>query len=404
MLRSVEASRRLRYALERERFKIWVVAIVGGVIWLGVTAGLVGGLRSLGIYPGFKELVVSYLVGMFFFVVMVMLFFSSAIVSYGALFSGTEVPFLLTSAVPVSDTYLYRLFFAFIFSGWAVMVMGLPVIAAYGMDNRFGWKFYVGAACVFPPFLALVAALGGAAALLLARFLGRYRRSVIGILVMLAALAAVYAAMRWPSAIRPGRGYAEEWMFRILGWFSFARSPWYPSTWAMKAVEAAAQNDWAAYSLYMYALAAGAAAALSGGRVLAELFYGRAYEVSATASARGMARFSRGLWFFCRLAAFGDRRRAAFFYKDTVSFLRDPLQWGQAAVFLGLILIYFLGIKRFGREDLFKGWRVVTASLSYLSVALTMSTFTTRFSFPLVSMELRVPWGIIGGGGARKRW
>ncbi|MBN1808389.1 MAG: hypothetical protein JW909_04935 [Planctomycetes bacterium] len=398
-IRTLHAWRRTGTALSRERFKVAVITVIGTLIWLGVMVGLKAGLRSLNAYPAFKELVVSYLVGMFFFVVMMMLFFSSTIVSYGALFSGSEIPFLLTGPTPVGMIYVYRLLVAFLFSAWAVAIMGLPVVAAYGADLKLGTWYYAGTLAVLPPFLLMTAAAGGAAALLLTRFLGRYRRALAGVLVTLGAIGALYAAMRWPEAVQPGSGFGEEWMFRILGWFTFSRSPWYPSTWATKAMEAAATGDWGTYALYTYTLYTGALAAVAGGRVLAELFYRRAYEEALTASVRARARMNRVLWWILRIFAWGDRRRTAYFYKDTVTFFRDPLQWGQGAIFFGLILVYFLGLKRFGRMEVFQDWRIVTVSLSFMSVALTMATFTTRFAFPLVSMEMRVPWGIMGGTG-----
>lgn len=398
-IRTTEAGRRIVEAVSQERFKIYVVLFIGGLIWAGVTIGLITGLRILNVFPGFKDLVVSYLLGMFFFVVMIMLFFSSAIVSYGAFFSGSEIPFLLAGPAPSGSIYLYRLFFALIFSAWAVMIMGLPVVIAYGVDLHLAWPFYVAALAAMPPFLVLTAGTGGLAALVLARYIGRYRRSLVSVLVILTALGAFYAAIQWPASVDMTRSFSDEWMFRILGWFSFARSPWYPSTWIMKSLEAAAAGDWSNYGLYIYALCAASLVIITGGRVLAELLFRDAYEVASTASIRESAKLNLTLWRIMNIFAFGNPRRTAFFYKDTVSFIRDPLQWGQAAVFLGLILVYFVGLRKFGKSDIFLSWRLVTVSLSYLSVALTMSTFTTRFAFPLVSMELRVPWGIIGGTG-----
>jgi ABC-2 type transport system permease protein len=398
-IRTTEAGRRTLEAVSSERFKIYVVLFIGGLIWASVTIGLIKGLGILNVFPGFKDLVISYLLSMFFFVVMIMLFFSSAIVSYGAFFGGTEIPFLLAGPSPSGAIYIYRLFFALLFSAWAVMIMGLPVVVAYGVDMQLAWSFYIAALAAMPPFLVLTAGVGGLAALILARYVGRYRRSLVSVLVILCALGAFYAAMQWPAAVDTNRSFSDEWMFRILGWFSFARSPWYPSTWIMKCIEAAAAGDWSNYGLYMYALCAASLVVITGGRVLAEFLFRDAYEVASTASVRERAKLNFTLWRIMNIFAFGNRRRTAFFYKDTVGFIRDPLQWGQAAVFLGLILVYFVGLRKFGRSDMFLNWRLVTVTLSFLSVALTMSTFTTRFAFPLVSMELRVPWGIIGGTG-----
>jgi len=394
------ALRRAARTLREEKLKVRVVAVLGGAIWAGVLAGLLAGLGSLEEFPAFKGLVVSHLLGMFFFVIMAMLFFSSTVVSYGALFAPGEVAFLLAGGVRPADVYSHRLWQAVLFSGWATAVMGLPVVIAYGIDAGARWYYYPLAAAALGPFILLPAAAGGLVALACGRYIARYRRALVAASVLAGALGTLYAAMTLPVT-GAGRDYAEEWLFRILGWFAFSRRPWYPSAWMSRALEALTAGDLRGWLGTFYALAAGAVFLLQAGRLAASVLMRRAYEEVGSLSARRESRWNRPLWLLALLLARGRRRPAAVIYKDLALFLRDPLQWGQAAVFLGLILIYFVGLKRFSGAETGRHWRLATVELSFLSVILTVSTFTTRFGFPLVSMEVRPPWVLVSGLRAR---
>lgn len=391
------AGRRLHQTLTNERLKVRVVMVLGGLIWLGVLGGLLAGFRSLDEFPAFKGAVVSYLLGMFFFVIMMMLFFSSTIVSYGSLFEQSESGFLLVSGVRPADIYTYRLSQAVVFSSWATLIMGLPVVIAYGVDAGARWFYYPLAFLALIPFILIPACIGGLVALLGGRFIARYKRALVAVSVVAGALMVLYFAMTVPTFAESERVYAEEWLFRILGWFTFSRRLYYPSAWMTRAIEGLTALDFRTWLIMVYALTGGALVFHQAGRLISALLFRRAFEEVGSLSVRRLSRWNRLLWGISRLIARGRRAPAALVYKDLAMFLRDPLQWGQAAIFLGLILIYFVGLRRFSTIETSRLWRLATVDLSFMSVILTISTFTTRFGFPLMSMELRAPWALSSG-------
>lgn len=401
-VRLLSAGRALAFVWRRERLKAEVVLVLGSGIWLAVLGGLVLGLRDLEAYPPFKGMVVSNLLAMFFFVVMMMLVFSSTVVSYGALFEQQEVGFLLAAGLRPADIYTYRLSQAIVFSSWATVVMGLPVIIAYGLDMKLAWHYYPLAAVTVVPFLLLSAAVGGLAALAGGRYIARYRRALVAVLVVAGALGGLYVAMTLPTFSASERDFVDEWVFRILGWFTFSRRLYYPSAWMTRGLEALVRGDFGGWLVMLYGLGGGALVMVQAGRLLAAGAYRRAFEEVGSMSVRQASRWNRPLWCFSRVLAAGNRPAAAVIYKDLALFLRDPLQWGQAAIFLGLILIYFVGLRRFGATESSPLWRLATVDLSFMSVILTVSTFTTRFGFPLVSMELRAPWALASGLSRRR--
>ena len=385
-----------------ERLKVYVVAALGSAIWFGVLGALMAGLKDMNTFMAFKGVVVSYLLGMFFFVVMVMLVFSSGIISYGALFDAGEVGYLFGRGVTPANVYTYRLTHAVVFSAWATAVMGLPVIIAYGADSGAAWWYYPLATLTAVLLLLVASGTGGLVALVAGRYIARYERAVVAVLVLVLAVGGLYVAMSLPAYSGDERAYTEEWMFRILGWFTFTRRLYYPSAWASRAVEALVAGDAAGWAPMTYGLAATALLIWQAGRVLAGLLYRRAFEEAWQLSVRRKSRWNPLIWALARGLSPASRRLSAVIYKDVALFARDPLQWGQSAIFLGLVLLYFIGVRRFAGVETGEVWYVARLDLSFLSVIMTLATFTTRFGFPQVSMELRSP--LVLTSGIPRKW
>ena len=75
--------------------------------------------------------------------------------------------------------------------------------------------------------------------------------------------------------------------------------------------------------------------------------------------------------------------------KDLTLFCRDITQWSQFVIFAGLMGLYFLNLRAFQYNS------VYAAMIGYLNLAvvgLILSTFTTRFVFPMISLEGRRFW------------
>ena len=78
--------------------------------------------------------------------------------------------------------------------------------------------------------------------------------------------------------------------------------------------------------------------------------------------------------------------------KDLRIFRRDPVHWSQFLIFFGLLGLYFINIRRLqygGPQD---AWMTTVGFLNVAVVGLILSTFTTRFIFPMISMEGRRFW------------
>jgi ABC-2 type transport system permease protein len=78
--------------------------------------------------------------------------------------------------------------------------------------------------------------------------------------------------------------------------------------------------------------------------------------------------------------------------KDLRTFCRDPAQWSQFLIFFGLLAFYFLNIPQLGYAVQSPSWRNLVSFLNLSVTALILSTFTSRFIFPLLSLEGRTFW------------
>ena len=101
---------------------------------------------------------------------------------------------------------------------------------------------------------------------------------------------------------------------------------------------------------------------------------------------------------FMRLMVFLPLPMRLLFVKDMRLFRRDPLQWSQFFIFLGLLGLYFYNLPSFTYNMYYAGWVNMVSFLNLSVVGLLLSTFTTRFVFPMISLEGQRYWvlGLLG--------
>ena len=78
--------------------------------------------------------------------------------------------------------------------------------------------------------------------------------------------------------------------------------------------------------------------------------------------------------------------------KDLRTFRRDPAQWSQFLIFFGLLAFYFVNIRRLSYDVQSPYWRNLVSFLNLGVTSLILSTFTSRFIFPMLSLEGRNFW------------
>ncbi len=400
--RTVHALRWLRWRQTCNHFtalvrgswlRVVLVALFSAIFWGLLFFLFRDGFRFIdAILPSTNE-IVEYLFGLFFLSLMVMLVVSSGILVYASLYQSEEAAFLLST--PAADDRVFAHLFrdALVFASWGLFLLGSPMLAAYGLVADAGWPFFALVLPYLVVFVLLAGSTGAAGSMLLARYAPRRTKTVLGLLLAAMLIGGLVYAVRLLAT--PGQVFSLDWIDALLDRLSASQSPWLPSRWLARGLVSAARGD-AAQGLYdLWILASHAALAYLFAAWLSTRFLRSGFSRARSASS---ARRRHGVYaidaLFHRVFAFLPAPARLLILKDFRCFRRDPAQWAQFLLFFGLLGLYFLNIQRLnsGDDAWPPFWKHVIGFLNLSVAALILSTFTTRFVFPLLSLEGRNLW------------
>jgi ABC-2 type transport system permease protein len=397
--------RRLRYATLRNALG---VALKSGRVKLFtmvstslLVAAFVFGLAYYGFHELFaykvpvKGLVIGWLYDLMFFTLGVMLLFSTGIILYASLFTAPEARFLLTTPARADHIFAAKFQAAVGFSSWAFLILGLPILIAYGMTAGVPWYYFALLLPYLLGFVILPGAVSALVCLLLVRFLPRNRKQGLTVLIALLVLVVGGWAARTALVTRTTLkgGAKKDEVTGLLGQFALTQSPLVPSHWMTNGLMAAANGDppnalvplamlWS-NGLVAYLLAAWAA-----GRV-----YRTGYDRIA-GGGRGKRVYRPRLldrvmgW----LVFYLDRPTRILIVKDFRTFRRDPTQWVLLFIFAGLVALGASNFRRFYKGDIIGMDRYVISLVNLSGVGVLVCAGLSRFIYPLMSLEGRKFW------------
>ena len=382
----------LRAILDGSRLRAAMIVACSAVFWTTLFVLFFEGFQFLGAYVGGTGEVIEYLFGMFFLSLLVLLVFSTGIITYTGLFHSREATYLLTTPAPADQVFAFKFAEAMAYSSWGFLLLGSPMMVAYGITVGASASFYLVFLGFLVAFVMIPGSLGAIGAILLANYLPRRAKTGLAILVSLVVVGIGYLTYRLLRT--PGETLSRDWLDALIGQLAFSQHPLLPSTWLSKGLIGSARGDWTVGLFYLMATSAHAGLAYLLAAVAARDLYRRGY--SRVQGGRSSRKRTGRYWID---AAF----HKAFFFlptpirllilKDLRTFRRDPAQWSQFLIFFGLLTFYFLNIRRLGYGQQTPLWQKNLLSFMNLAVtALILSTFTTRFIFPLLSLEGRNLW------------
>jgi len=368
-----------------------MIVFCSAVFWAGLFGLFFNGFRFIGIYVDLVNTIVEYIFSMFFLSLLVMLFFSTGILTYTGLFQSREAAFLLTTPASADRVFAYKFFEAVGFSSWGFLLLGSPMMVAFGITVDAPAAFYAVFLVYLMAFVLLTGSLGAVAAILVANIFPGRQKAVLG-----AALVALMGVGAW-FAVRllrsPGEVMSSDWLGGLLLKLEWSQNPLWPSRWTSAGLIAAAKDDWPTAWFYLRVLTANAGVAYLLAAVVARDLYRSGYSrVQGERSSR-----RRAAWYgldaaFHRAFFFIPRPIRLLILKDLRTFRRDPAQWSQFLIFFGLLAFYFMNIRRLSYDVQSPYWRNLVSFLNLGVTALILSTFTSRFIFPMLSLEGRNFW------------
>lgn len=374
--------------------KIFVVSALGLAFWAGLFALFNYGFAFVNATIGpFRLSLIQHMLSVFFLAIIFMLVFSNAVISFTSLFKAPETAFLFTLPIRHDTIYLYKLIESLVFSSWAVIAIGIPLMVSYGLQNNVPWYFYPAVIAYTVPFIALPAAAGSLLGLVLTYIVPRKRNQILGLLGVATALLVGYVLVNIFDAQR-GRplsdGHHDSSVRAILSQLGFARQPMIPSYWISEGILAIAERrpGWESSSLiYFGALSSSAVFTLVFGWFLAGWMYERTYSV---ASGAGSVRRVMGRTLMeDTLAPLQQRfpQVIILLIKDVKSFTRDPSQWSQVLIFFGILTLYIGNLRNFNYPLERAFYQNLISFLNLGATCMTLATLTSRFIFPQISLE-----------------
>lgn len=365
-----------------------IISFVAG-IWAALYTVFDNALRFMGRFEQ-SAIAIPYVFNIFFVAMTLLLAFSTAVLAYAALFNRAEPSFLLTTPHTLRDIVVVMYVESLFFASWSLLLLGVPLMLAVGQVLNLSWLFYLTFISVFLGFVPIPGALGLLVALLVALWLPRVAKRTLfysgGIAIL---LAVVWWGRLWAASATA----SQEWLVRVLAEFEYFKAALLPSTWVANAIDSAYKNKPADAAFYTFVTLS---TSLFFSWIAINLVERNLLVAFGRASAAPLRTQVRNAWgsrlltniAFCYLP---DRMRALIL-KDIRNFLRDPVQWSQLAILFGLLSLYLIYLPKVRPEGFTLPWQAMICFLNYGAITLILSTFTSRFVFPMISMEGRQIW------------
>lgn len=382
-----------------------LAAFITGYLYFGFVL-FYQGLRYIYKFPAVGPLLgerILYLVFGFFFMMLVV---SNLIIGYSTLFKNRETQWMLSLPIRHRDVYRWKFIEALGVSSWALIFLSAPMLAAYGSVHDVPWHFYFKVAIGYVPFLVIPAVAGSWIILFLVRVLSRpWTKRVFMVLAGALLLFIIFKVK--PVTENEAAGVQEAILFpKLMRGTRALTSPYLPSTWFAEAVKAwtswGTESFWQQGTFYFMLLTSYALFGLLLAFDLAgRVYYGswsaamssraERYQRETEAKRQRNARPSVLGWLHARLRRLSPQMMALVF-KDARIFWRDPAQWTQFMIFFGLLCIYVANLRNVAFEFKQPYWETLISYLNLAACALTLSTLTTRFVYPMFSLEGRRVW------------
>jgi len=397
---------RLRWQMLRHASRIMLgqsirpltILLCSLVVWAFVFVVSYGGFRFL-LLQGFELAggVVSLLFDVLFAALAALLVFSSGLILYSSLFNSSETAFLLSLPVSADQVFTFKFQGAVAFSSWAFVLLGSPILIAFGIAYMAPWYFYVLLPLFFLGFVLIPGSLGALLCLLVVNYVPQHRKQLLILAIVVVTVPVVWITVQTMSSIRH-ESLSPNAVDQLLSRFQVAEAPLIPSHWIAWGLRSAARGNqvtgelgrsfyylglvWS-NGLFVYVLTAW----------LARRLYRRGFNRLTTGGT--LRKRYGGHWLDAavnRLLFFIDPQTRLLIVKDFRTFRRDPAQWAQVVLFSALMTLYFVNVRRLFVQEIGRNYQNTISLLNLCATALLLCTYTGRFIYPMLSLEGRKFW------------
>jgi ABC-2 type transport system permease protein len=368
-----------------------LLALIGMLFWVFIYTLLYKLLVYFRGVPDLGPFLAGKLLGMILIGFFSILLLSNVITALSSFFLARDLDLLVAAPVDWLKLYGAKLLETGVNSSWMVVLLAVPMFAAFGSAYHGGWMFPLLVIGVFVPFLVVPAVIGSALTLILVNvFPARRTRDILSVIAVLAAGGIVLLF----RIVRPERLARPEGFRSLVEFVTVLRtptSPFLPSDWVQRAVLSWLQERPSLLPVYLLWTTAAAAF------VLGALLHWKLYPIGFSKAQESGERWARGSAFgklgHKLFSPFGILRRELLL-KELRLFFRDTTQWSQLILLTVLVIVYVFNIKYLP----LKGEGVtfflvnVIPFLNLVLAGFVLASVAARFIFPSVSLEGRTLW------------
>ena len=378
------------------KLKVGVISVAAVGLWAGAFIFFYSGFNWLIDFGGrggefnFGNLLMNRMLSILALSVFLMLIFSNVLVVFSTLYRSREVAYLLQAPISYEQFFYVRFLECVVFSSWALAFLGSPLMLAYGLSTQAPLLFYAVAVLFFVPFIVVPACIGAFITMVLVHVFPRLK---VRVMAILGAVAGGVFFFYIRGIIQSTRAAEDALMPMILEASARTQSPFLPSFWASEGVLSAARHD-SGHSLFWFlTLLSTALACLWVTGASARFLFYPGWSFLMGQDRQRFKRPGRGMlaWVERALGPVRNPERVLVM-KDIRLFWRDPTQWSQFVIFFGIMALYIANLRNTSRFYEQAMWRSFIACLNVGAVTLILATLTSRFVFPLVSLEGRRFW------------
>ena len=336
----------------------------------------------------FSDLLIHRSLSLFFLVIFSILIFSVIVTSLPLLYKSSERLFLMGLPIKISSIFKIKLAESVTLASWAALLLCLPILI--------GWQISTGCSILVYPaiilslgfFVIICGVIGTAICLLLSSIFSLRKGQALFIGLFLLSLPLIIFCTKF-GIFRETPQEAFAFFSKIIDSMGFSTHPLLPSLWFVRLIDGIRKGEWRE-SLFLLSLMATTAAVffilLS---KMADFLYLRGIDLMEGSGSS--SKYKEPLW-IRKILFFLNPGFRSLVVKDILLFLRDPLQWSQFLIFFGILFVYFLNLPRAGYEIDLPYFKSLAFFLNISAIALVVSTLTTRFLFPLISIEGKRFW------------
>ncbi|MES2642181.1 MAG: hypothetical protein V4850_22045 [Myxococcota bacterium] len=382
----VRTERRGLYAL---------LALIGIGFWAGLFALMYFLVGQFWVVEGFGPFLARKLLEMLLASLFVMLTFSNVITALSTYFLSDDLELVL--GLPVSRTTFHygRFIDTLAQSSWMMAIFGLPVFLAYGLRMEAGVSYYLSLIVAIPALLVIATNVGIVAATVLVNVFSAKRTRELMVILGLMLVAALFIAMR---SLRPERLVNAQEFESLAAYLAELQLPaptLFPPRWASEVLAATllyTPFPWMEAGLLVTGALASAAVSRWTVAWGFDTGWSRAQEARA-------ARFYRSPGFDWIVRPLPPAWRAMA-GKEFRIFARDPSQWSQVFLLMGVCGIYLVSVQSLPINS-FQGavLKAMKQAVAFLNLGMggfVMAAIAARFQFTAVSREGRAWWVLRG--------